>query len=109
LKVGQKVYLKPIGNRARYSKDIVESSISKIGRKYFKVEDDHYGRFFIDTMKQDNGQYISEYACYTSREKIESEKEIQILYDKIKKMFYTLKPDIPLEKLKRIDKIINTN
>lgn len=50
MKVGQKIYLKPIGNRARYSQEIKEVRVSKVGRKYFELEESHYGRFFIETV-----------------------------------------------------------
>jgi hypothetical protein len=37
LKVGQKVWLKPEGNYARYNKDIIETSVISIGRKYGRL------------------------------------------------------------------------
>ena len=108
MEVGQKIYLKPIGNQARYSKEIKETIISKIGRKYFEVEDSGYGRFFIDTMNQDCGQYVSGYTCYLSLQEIEHEKEAKILSEKIKKVFSGFSPDLPLDKLKKIERIINS-
>lgn len=38
IKVGIKVYLKPVNNAARYgNKEIIEMEILKVGRKYFFV------------------------------------------------------------------------
>lgn len=107
MEVGQKIYLKPIGNRARYNEGIKEVRIGKVGRKYFELEGSHYGRFFIDTMTQDGGQYMSEYTCYLSLQDIEDEKEALRLFTEIKKVFSGFNTDLPLSKLKEIDRIIN--
>ena len=107
MEVGQKIYLKPIGNKARYSQEIKEVTIGKVGKKYFELEENHYGRFFIDTMSQDCGQYISGYTCYLSLQDIEDEKEALRLLTEIKKVFSGFNTDLPLSKLKEIDRIIN--
>ena len=107
MKTGQEIYLKPIGNRARYDKEIKKTKVGKVGRKYFELEESHYGRFFIDTMLQDCGQYISGYVCYLSLQEIEDEEEALKLYTEIKKMFSGFSTDLPLNKLKEIHKIIN--
>lgn len=107
MEVGQKVYLEPIGNKARYSKEIKESRISKIGRKYFELEDKYYGRFFIDSMSQDGRQYISGYNAYLSMQEIEDKKEAQKIFGELKKVFSGFSTGIPLSKLKEIEQIIN--
>ena len=107
MEIGQKVYLEPIGNNARYSKEIKESRISKIGRKYFELEEKYYGRFFIESMSQDCGQYISGYNAYLSMQDIEDKKEAQKLFYEIKKVFSGFSTEIPLSKLKEIERIIN--
>lgn len=108
MEVGQKVYLKPVGNQTRYSKEIKETRISKVGRKYFELEESYYGRFFIKTMNQDCGQYISGYTCYLSLQEIEDEKEALKLYTEIKKVFSGFSnTDLSLSQLKEINRIIN--
>ena len=107
MEVGQKIYLKPIGNQARYSQEIKEVRVGKVGRKYFELEDKHYGRFFIETMNQDCGQYISGYTCYLSMQEIEDEKQAIELLTEIKKVFSGFSTDLPLSKLKEIHRIIN--
>lgn len=109
MEVGQKVYLEPINNNARYSKEIKESRISKIGRKYFELEDKYYGRFFIESMRQDCGQYISGYNAYLSMQEIEDKKEAQKLFAEIKKVFSGFGTEIPLSKLKEIERIIKSD
>lgn len=107
MEVGQKIYLEPIGNNARYSKEIKESRISKIGRKYFELEEKYYGRFFIDSMSQDCGQYMSGYNAYLSIQEIEDKKEAQKIFTELKKVFSGFSTKIPLFKLKEIERIIN--
>lgn len=107
MEVGQNVYLEPINNNARYSKEIKESRISKIGRKYFELEEKHYGRFFVDSMRQDCGQYVSGYNAYLSKQEIEDKKEAQKIFVELKKVFSGLSTEITLAKLKEIERIIN--
>lgn len=38
LRIGQTVYIEPVGNAARYGTDIIETKISKIGKKYIETE-----------------------------------------------------------------------
>jgi len=108
MKVGQKIYLKPIGNNARYgNQEVRECTISKIGRKYFELEEKGYGRFFIESMAQDCGQYISGYQAYLSIQDIEDEEEAKKLYSEIKKAFSGFSTSLSLSELKEISRIIN--
>lgn len=109
MKVGQTVYLKCIRSVKKYNKEMKESRISKIGKKYFYLEDIEYGRFFIESMKQDNGKYSSKYMAYLSIQEIEDKKEAERLHNKFKELFSGWTTNITLSKLKEIDKIINSN
>jgi hypothetical protein len=71
IQVGQKIWLKPT---ARRSTAPIEVEITKIGRKYFEVEPGRYGRFYINTLTQDGGEYISNYQGYLSLEDIERDQ-----------------------------------
>lgn len=106
MKIGQTVYLKPIGNNSRYSQELIKVEIDKIGRKYFEVNIKHYGRFFIETMIQDCGDYISGYKCYLSLQEIKDEEEHELLFSEIKKEFSAYRTNLPLSKLKEISQII---
>lgn len=107
MKVGQKVFIEPRNNAVRYSKEIKESKISKIGRKYFELEDKYFGRFYKDNLEQDAGNYTSNYKVYFSLQEIEDRKEAQALYDNLKKYFSGWNSSLSLSQLKSIDKIIN--
>jgi len=74
IKVGQKIWLEPLSNAARYSKDPVEEVITKIGRKYFHTQ--WKGRFDIQSMNQDNGEYSSQYKAYLNKQDIVDANEI---------------------------------
>ena len=76
MKEGDIIYLKPIGNAARWSEQIQEATITKVAKKYFYVQPSFYGRFYIDSMAQDNGEYISNYEAYLSMQDIADEKEL---------------------------------
>lgn len=107
MEIGQKIYLKPIGNAARYGKDIVETVVTKVGRKYFEVS---YpcNRIEIESMKDDNGQYISSYVAYLSLQDIEDEKEYYRIHAEIKDNFsgMSYSKQFSLDQLQRILNII---
>lgn len=99
LKEGQTVYLQPIGNAARYDKELIETKINKIGNKYFTVTEQWYGRFYIDTFYQDGKGYISNYRVILSQQQLEDEKEQSMLIERIKKYIC----DLPLPILREIN------
>lgn len=108
LKVGQKVYVKPIGNAARCDSKIKEEVISEVKRKYFKLEGWYRTRFFIDGLYEDCGQYISNHQCYLSMQEIEDEKEHTKLMREMNETFDYLRGrrNITLEQLRKIKKIL---
>lgn len=114
LQVGQKVWLKSINSikRTPIDNELCEVEISKIGTKYFFLTEERYGRFFIDTLNQDNGEYNSRYRIYLSKEKHDNEVESTDLIFKLHDFFYRErglgKSKFPLEKLREIHKIINS-
>lgn len=87
LQIGQKVYVKKIGNAARYLNQkkapieeyVEEATVSKVGRKWFKVEGDlwQHEQFDIETGWHDCGQYSSRYIAYESMQEIYDEVEIE--------------------------------
>lgn len=85
LQIGQKVYVKKVGNAARYLdqkkapvEDYVEEAIvSKVGRKWFRLDGryaDHY-QFDIETGVVDGRDYMSDYVVYESWQEIYDEQE----------------------------------
>lgn len=115
LQVGDTVYLKAVGNNARYDKKIriEEYKIVKIGRKYFEVNDDtRYKplKFRIEDMKQETGGYIADWELYFSHQEILDEEESKNLSWEIKNIFSGYgEVDLTLEQLRRIRDIINEN
>lgn len=78
LYVGQTVYIRPAGNAARSNKNIIETKISKIGKKY--IETEHFGdrnKFNISDGKEKDTGYGHgyDYILYLTRQEIEDEKE----------------------------------
>lgn len=106
--VGQELFVKPIGNAARYHKDILKLKVAKVGRKFFEFESSYYGRFSKETLTQDGKGYISNYRCYFSEQEIYDEMEHNELCTKLSRFFaYFNANKLPLEKLRAIDKIIS--
>lgn len=104
LQIGQDIYLKPIGNAARRTSEIKEGKITKIGKKYFEV-DAYSGRFFIDDLYHDAGEYTSNYRAYFTKQEILDEMEAEKLFAKISTHFRYRNP-FTIDQLKAIDKII---
>lgn len=78
LSVGQTVYIEPTGNAARYGKDIIETKISKIGKKY--IETEKFGEMYkfniSDGKQKDTGYgYGYDYILYLSRSEVENKQE----------------------------------
>jgi hypothetical protein len=105
MKVGQKLYLEPIGIGAVRYTGIKETIVTKIGRKFFETEG--YGKFELTTLRQYNGQYPSQYQAYGSLLDIENREEAKTLQKEIMPYFGTFKPTLTLEQLKKIMEVIN--
>lgn len=75
MKAGDTIYLKPIGNQARRSKEIRTVEIDTIGRKYFTVKPGFYGKFEVENLQQ-HSIYSSDWQAYLSEQDILDEKEL---------------------------------
>lgn len=90
--------------------EIKEVTISKIGKKYFYLEDDYRQKGVnIQTLKYDDPVYTqSSFQLYRTREEIEERHERDQLYRKVQKHFsHFSNTKLSLEQLKAIDNIIN--
>ena len=110
MKVGQIVYVKKVGNSARYCKEdelISEEVVEKVGNKYFYLK--HYTRvkFSIERMC-DVSEYSYNYNVYLTRQEIEDETERDNKLDAIKREFsrYGKMSDISLEVIRQIYTIL---
>lgn len=82
LSVGQTVYIEPVGNAARYRTDIIETKITKIGKKYIETEKfgDGYKFNISDGKQKDTGYgYGYDYILYLSKQKVENKREKESL------------------------------
>lgn len=113
LEVGLKVYLKPIGNNARYgNNEVREYEIKKVGRKYFEVWDGkdqyHVTRFHIEGLKEVTN-YSPGWKLYFSRQEIVDEEEHGKLIGEIRNVFDYYRPcSLTLEQLRKIKAIIES-
>lgn len=118
LKVGQTVYLKPQGNTARRLRTIedilgkvIESKITKIGKKYFYVKsrfDTHPDMKIDKETMNEHSNYCSDWKAYLSKQDILDEFEIKSLLQKFSDIFrYGSSKQISLNQLRRIDAIIS--
>lgn len=107
LKVGQVVYLEPLGNAARYSTEIKPATICSLGKKYFAVEEFPRNRFSIEELIHDGGQYSPQYKVHLSLQDIQDEKEANKLSRELAGYFGHHKAFLTLTQLKKIKEIIN--
>ena len=105
IKVGTKVFMKPTGNAANHYKgQIQEGEITKVGRKYFYVEDRKYD---IQTLEYTTRDSTSGWIIYSTKQEILDEKEKEVLLDKLRDFFdWSGKAqELSLENLKDMAKI----
>ncbi len=94
--VGQTIYLERHGNAARHRQDIIETKITKIGRKYFD----------ISTMWE-HSNFTSNYKAFLSKDELSDELERKTLLTKMRGVFTTHSNPITVQQLRDIDKIIS--
>lgn len=108
--VGQKVFLKPVGNNARYdNKEIKEYIVKKVGRKYFEVWDGSWEysaiRFHLEDLSQAT-IYSADWKLYFSMQDILNADERSNLIAHLRKTFdQWSRLSLTLDQLRRIDAI----
>lgn len=109
LRIGQTVYIEPVGNAARNGKDIIETKISKIGTKYIETEKfcDRHKFNISDGKQKDTGYgYGYDYILYLSRSEVENKQEKGSLLSYFNLCdWYHL--NLTLDQLRRIKAIID--
>jgi len=104
IQVGQTVYLEPTGNACRYSKEIIETKVTKVGSKYFEVENKR-SKFDIGKMCEVSN-YCSDWAVYFSRQEIEDKNEKESINRAMRELFGPYGHNkLSLEQLRQIQKI----
>lgn len=112
MQIGDKVYLKPVNNKARNGNEKIEEYlIKKVGRKYFEVWDGIYDfssiKFNLETKTQVTN-YSPDWELYFSKQEILDEQECNQLTKIIRNKFTGWgKVNLSLEQLRSIKKIID--
>jgi hypothetical protein len=111
LSVGQKVYLRPIGNNARgNNREVQERQIKRVGRKYFEAWDGKNQYTITKFYIKDNRQvtnYSADWALYFSRQEILDENERLELTEEIRKTIgHYGSHKLTLEQLRSIAQIV---
>ena len=107
LVVGQTVWLQEISHRVSNDKNLIEAKVTSVGRKYFQVDPKWYGRFYVDSLLHDAGNYSPRYKVYLSKKQYEESIEIQKLSTEIRNkigQYGTI--NLPIEKLRAISELL---
>jgi hypothetical protein len=116
LQIGQKVYVKKIGNATRYldqkkapiEEYVEEATVSKVGRVWFEVDGRYKStRFALNTGRSDTRGFSSDYLAYESMQEIYDEIEtINLLREIRATLDARTHKSISLPKLRAIKAII---
>ncbi|PYY28307.1 beta barrel domain-containing protein [Paenibacillus illinoisensis] len=113
MKSGDIVFLKAVGNNARYRNDtyVEEYVVGSIGRKYFDVyKDGNKSRtikFRLSGLRQ-HTDYSPDWKLYFSMQEILDEEESERLSGKLREIFNSYgKINLTLDQLRRISQIVN--
>jgi len=107
---GQEVYYLYFGHGQQEAAELIATTVTKVGRKWFEVAEINNTRFSIETLKNDAGQYSSSSRIILSLVDYINEQEKNRLYDKIAKRFdFYSKKDVTLEQLRKIYKVLNSD
>lgn len=99
---GQKVWLKPLNNAARYKTDPIELTVETIARKHFTVKEKK-NRFFIETGLMDCGVYSPNGKIYETLEEIQD----SALVEKVKKELRYGVYAVDIDKARKVAEILN--
>lgn len=106
LTVGQTVWLQ---KNDRHNISFTEQKVSKVGKKYFELENTQRTRYSLETLLQDT-DYGYKGQIYLTKEEREEETEIKNTYDKIRRTYfqdYGHNIQLNLDQLRQIAKILN--
>lgn len=104
LQIGTVVYLEPTGNAVRYNKEIIKTTVTKVGNKYFEVEAKS-GKFDLIRMIQVSN-YCSDWNVYLSEQEIKDKREIEKIKKELREMFGAYGAiELSLNQLREIQKI----
>ena len=105
MKIGQPIYLNPTRYNNYKTEKIIETTVSKVGNKYFTVEYNLL-KFELETM-QEVSNYSPQYYAYLSMQEIYDLQEKQNINEELHNLFNYCQNDLSLSQLREIKKIIN--
>jgi hypothetical protein len=108
---GQKVYVKRVGNAARYKGEYyTEEIVEDVKRKWFTLKNFYRKRFSIENGYNDGRGYSSELIVYESIQEIEEEKEIKAKCSLIQNAFEYggNRENLPVDTIRKIYDLIYT-
>ena len=105
--VGQKLWLVRSHHYRGDNREPIEVTISKVGKKYFELEDYSRCKFEIETLKLvTETNYVDR--CHLSLQEILDEREADKLAGQIKNIFGGYgKPKLTLEQLRKIMDVVD--
>jgi len=106
LSVGRKIWLIPRSYGRNREEAPIEVTITKVGRKFFKV-DGYYERFRFDieTLREVDGSGM----CYLELQHILDNREKGRLLNKLRSVFSSFgKSDLTLDQLRAIDNVLTS-
>jgi len=102
--VGRSVWYIPTYNRV--TPVLIETKVASVAKKYFKLDEGHLGRFFIDSLKHDGGDYSPRYKIYLNKEDYDIEVERDKLFSEIRHLFSYKNESLNITQLRQIHSII---
>ena len=105
LHVGQKLWM-VISRPHHKNVEPVEVVISKVGKKYFELEDYHRDKFDIETLRSVNETNYKN-QCYFTLQEILDNREFNRISEQLKNIFVGYnEPKLTLEQLRKIKDVI---
>jgi hypothetical protein len=108
--VGDRLVIKPIGNNARNGERLSHATVVNVRRKLFAVQFDGWrdtADFYIDSMRDNAGQYTASWRAYFSEQEIADERRASELSKHLSEMFKYGRVCYTLDQLERITAITN--
>ena len=107
IQVGQKLWLVPAHYYSKDSREPQEEIVSKVGRKYFELQEQPKRKYSIETLQEEiDSSYKGQ--CYLSLQEILEKREREALINKVKQIFgsYGNPKEITLEQMRKIAEVL---
>jgi hypothetical protein len=109
LYVGQDLCIAKINHRHGQREEPSLCSVTKIGKKYFYVNDFRESRFELESGKHDNGEYSASAEIYFDMATYEQDREAKLLWGKYRDLsvrMHNKPPHLTTEMVKELIEIL---